>query len=198
MSSHHIVRDDQEPALLLLTDHWRPDFVGNLLEWGPVVLVDAEGLDKVIANEFKLDVVIGTKDQLHQSKSILTYQQPIEFLEKHHYTSLDALNYLIHSKHKAVNIFTCAGQTFFDLLDPFLHQIDIVVFDDNIKWVYCKTNVFKKWYPNDQIIYVKEGVQIELGEKIKAENSFIKYKLKAEGFLEAQSATSGFWLGETV
>ena len=40
MSSHHIVRDDQEPALIIANGAaCSSELVGQLLEWSPLVIV---------------------------------------------------------------------------------------------------------------------------------------------------------------
>jgi thiamine pyrophosphokinase len=40
MSSHHIVRDDQEPALIIANGaSCNPELLGQLLEWSPLVVV---------------------------------------------------------------------------------------------------------------------------------------------------------------
>ncbi len=59
MSSHHIVRDEQEPALILanLTGvPWEP--IGNLLEWAPVVVCLESALDGAMDMGFHLDWVV--------------------------------------------------------------------------------------------------------------------------------------------
>ena len=40
MSSHHIVRDDQEPALIIANGaSCSNELLGQLLEWSPIVIV---------------------------------------------------------------------------------------------------------------------------------------------------------------
>ena len=49
MSSHHIVKEKQEPALYIhqLGD-FNEEFLGQLLEWSPTVIVAAGEYEKVV------------------------------------------------------------------------------------------------------------------------------------------------------
>ena len=56
MSSHHIVRDEQEPALLIddaSVIHF--EFVELLLEWSPRVMVTSNAIDEVLNWGVKID-----------------------------------------------------------------------------------------------------------------------------------------------
>ena len=57
MSSHHFVREGQEPALLIL-DALAFDIAGPLLEWAPLVVVAQSAVDEVMLWNIKMDVVL--------------------------------------------------------------------------------------------------------------------------------------------
>jgi len=200
MSSHHIVRDEQEPALVLVESHWNSETLGSLLEWGPVVIVDIYLVDKVIEEGCKLDIVIGEEQDLATSKDKLLYQEPIKYLskQKEEDTALKAIFYLLSAKHKAVNIFVSVSDQLLQSIEIFLNRIDVVIFDEHVKWIYCKKVVFKKWYAKNRIIqFRKEDI------KIISENNCVKisdntYQVIQEGLIEIQSDHNGFWLGETI
>src|SRR6202012_5572544 len=64
-SSHHIVREKQEPALLILgLDNFPDELLGQLLEWSPTVIVTPQTADKVHALEIKIDWLITDKTVL--------------------------------------------------------------------------------------------------------------------------------------
>ena len=49
MSSHHIVRDDQEPALIIANGAvCQPELLGQLLEWSPLVVVLDSAMERVM------------------------------------------------------------------------------------------------------------------------------------------------------
>jgi len=63
MSSHHIVRDDQEPALIIANGaECSMELLGQLLEWSPVVIVLDNAIDRVLQLDIKIDVLLGDFD----------------------------------------------------------------------------------------------------------------------------------------
>jgi thiamine pyrophosphokinase len=60
MSSHHIVRDEQEPALLIANgESCSDELLGQLLEWSPVVVVLDRAVWRVLDRGIKIDVLLG-------------------------------------------------------------------------------------------------------------------------------------------
>lgn len=52
MSSHHIVREKQEPALLIMDlNGFNDEHLGQLLEWNPTVLVNEPFMKQQILSE---------------------------------------------------------------------------------------------------------------------------------------------------
>lgn len=59
MSSHHIVREKQEPALLVLgVDNFSEELLGQLLEWSPTVITTPHTAEKLDTFGIKVDWVI--------------------------------------------------------------------------------------------------------------------------------------------
>src|SRR5437762_2693224 len=101
MSSHHIVREKQEPALLVLgMGNFPAEMMGQLLEWSPTVIVTAETAEKIDANGIKIDWII--------ANSIGTELQPgIKLMPQGNDTPAEAaLKYLIAHNYPAVNVIT--------------------------------------------------------------------------------------------
>ncbi|MBD3725125.1 MAG: thiamine diphosphokinase, partial [Flavobacteriaceae bacterium] len=64
MSSHHIVRDDQEPALIIANGAaCSKELMGQLLEWSPFVVVLDSAIDRVLNLGIKVDVLLGDFDR---------------------------------------------------------------------------------------------------------------------------------------
>ena len=69
MSSHHFVRDKQEPALIIANgDECSNEVLNQLLEWNPFVLVLDGALDRVLMKGIKVDAVIGDFDSLNVNR----------------------------------------------------------------------------------------------------------------------------------
>ena len=64
MSSHHIVRDDQEPALIIANGaSCSQELLGQLLEWSPLVIVLDSAIERVLEIGIKVDVLLGDFDR---------------------------------------------------------------------------------------------------------------------------------------
>ena len=139
MSSHHIVREKQEPALLVLgLNSFSDELLGQLLEWSPTVIVTDETAESVNAFGIKIDWIIANEfnDQLQSDMKWMPIGDG-ELIE-------NALNYLITHSYPAVNIITDELQ-----LEDFLSfcdKIDMVIFY-NHKKIYCINSGFSKWKP---------------------------------------------------
>ncbi|KKO92343.1 hypothetical protein AAW12_05325 [Sphingobacterium sp. Ag1] len=151
MSSHHIVRENQEPALLIenlfLIDE---EGLGQLLEWSPTIVIEAETIDLLDARGYKFDIVF-TKKSINDSQEnlkIISYDN--DFLKT-------AIEYLIAHQYKAVNILT-------DQLDvayyrPYLEQINIVLITKGVRYCFVTTG-FTKWKPTGERIRI-EGLDAD-------------------------------------
>ena len=63
MSSHHIIRDKQEPALIIANgEECSMDLLEQLLEWSPTVVVLDGAIQRVIDLGIKVDVWLGDFD----------------------------------------------------------------------------------------------------------------------------------------
>ncbi|MHB1176751.1 MAG: thiamine pyrophosphokinase [Daejeonella sp.] len=138
MSSHHIVREKQEPALLIMSlKGFEDEHLGQILEWSPTVIVHEDIYELADSMAFKVDGVLTSNPDFNAQESsriILTASDPLE----------DALKYLISEIYPAVNII--AGD--FTLKDYalFVDDIDIVVFMGNKK-IFPVRSGFSKWQP---------------------------------------------------
>lgn len=64
MSSHHIIRDKQEPALIIANgEACSIEILEQLLEWSPTVIVLDGALERVIELGIKVDVWLGDFDR---------------------------------------------------------------------------------------------------------------------------------------
>ena len=81
MSSHHIVRDDQEPALIIANGAaCNNELLGQLLEWSPLVIVLDSAIERVIELNIKVDVLLGDFDRGFNPEEFVKAQYPIEII----------------------------------------------------------------------------------------------------------------------
>lgn len=138
MSSHHIVREKQEPALYIHHfGNFDEEHLGQLLEWSPTLLVAAHQYEKAVSLGLKVDVIIGDLENLSPQENTKLIFSPIDKLST-------AVKYLISEKFPAVNIISQENK--FDDLAPFLDEINIVLFTETQKNYAIKNN-FSVWKP---------------------------------------------------
>lgn len=155
MSSHHIVRDDQEPALIIANGaSCQPKLLGQLLEWSPLVVVLDSAIERVISLDIKVDVLLGDFDRDFDPEVYKTKQYPLEIVHTPDQNKTDlekALDYLIERKMPAVNIVWATGKradhTITNLTNIVRYRdlIKIVILDDHSK-IFLLPNKFEKWY----------------------------------------------------
>ena len=144
MSSHHIVREKQEPALLILGLNSFPfELLGQLLEWNPTVITTPKTAALLNDEGIKIDWIITDNiTDIHQSdiKHIaLGDDSPVEA----------ALKHLISHNYPAVNVITDDLQLKDYLF--FAPKINLVIFHGNQK-IYAINSGFSKWKPaNDKL-----------------------------------------------
>jgi thiamine pyrophosphokinase len=184
MSSHHIVRDDQEPALIIANGlACNNELLGQLLEWSPLVIVLDAAIERVLELGIKVDVLLGDFDRNFDTQFYKENHYPIEIIHVPDQNKTDlekAFDYLIQKGHKAANVIWATGRRSdhtlnnFSTLASYRNMLKIVLFDDYSK-VFLLPNSFKKWYPKNAIISL-----IPLGkvENISTENLF--YELQNE------------------
>jgi len=194
MSSHHIVRENQEPALLIAYAHAISfEKIQELLEWMPVVVVLSSEVETVIAWGIKVDVVITPLVEMERWRDQLVEQTPIRFIS---YNPGDdplqtAFYFLAATKAAAVN---CLLSVKDDLkkIESF-SNLDIEAFVDNKLWNWMKKGHFEKWFPAGTTLYLSpEEMKSEFPEFTSGACCTIK-----DGIISLKSIKP-FWVGEDL
>ncbi len=155
MSSHHIVKDKQEPALIIANgESCSDELLGQLLEWSPFVVVLDSAAHRVLELGIKFDVLLGDFDRDFDPNDILDKQYPLEIVQAPDQNKTDlekGIEFLIEREFPAVNIVWATGRradhTIANLTNivRYKNQIKIVVFDDYSK-VFPLVGHYEKWY----------------------------------------------------
>lgn len=161
MSSHHIVRDDQEPALIIANGAaCSEELLGQLLEWSPLVVVLDAAIERVLELGIKVDVLLGDFDRGFDTASYKESQYPIEIVHTPNQDKTDlekAFDYLIERKIPAANVIWATGKradhTFTNITNIVRYRdlLKIVILDDHSK-IFLLPQKFEKWYPKNSII----------------------------------------------
>ncbi|HQX03487.1 MAG TPA: thiamine diphosphokinase [Flavobacterium sp.] len=195
MSSHHIVRDDQEPALIIANGAaCSQELLGQLLEWSPFVVVLDSAIERVLELEIKVDVLLGDFDSGFDANYYKEIQYPLEIIHTPNQDKTDlekAFEFLIERNFPAVNVVWATGKradhtiTNITSIAKFRNQLKIVLFDDHSK-IHLLPQKFQKWYPKNTVISL-----IPIGEVhgIHSENLFYP--------LQNDSLTIGYRTGSS-
>lgn len=161
MSSHHIVRDDQEPALIIANGaSCNPELLGQLLEWSPLVIVLDSAMERVMQLDIKVDVLLGDFDRGFDPEIYKTSQYPIEIIHTPDQNKTDlekAFDYLIDRNIPMVNVVWATGKradhtiTNLTNITKYRDLLKIVILDDHSK-VFLLPKKFEKWYTANTII----------------------------------------------
>ena len=155
MSSHHIVREGQEPALIIANgEACSTELMGQLLEWSPYIIVLDGAIDRVNELGIKIDVLLGDFDSHEQALEKVQLNMPIEIVHAPDQNKTDlqkGIEFLIERKFAAVNIIWATGRradhNLSNVTDVvrYQNQINIVLLDDYSR-IFQLPKKFEKWY----------------------------------------------------
>lgn len=189
MSSHHVVRENQEPALLI-EDLFliEEEDLGQLLEWSPTLVIGNNTVDALEARGYKFDVILTKIPVNHSQENVKVVSYHANFLES-------ALAYLVENHYHAVNIIT-------DKIDfirylPYLSQINIVLLSGGMRYYFVTTG-FTKWKASGESIrlYTLNQEITTNGLRRVSDNL---YETTQDGLFKLEFSTLAYILvGETI
>ena len=159
MSSHHFVKEGQEPALFIL-DPVDFELAGPFLEWAPLVMVSEYALDEVLLWGIKIDgALMPEGDDATEEK--LGAQAPIEIIRLHPGASLikQVFDYLIKKKQTGVNVLTARPEIVFADAEMVAKQLHVSIVDNTTRWVGISTGRFEKWLTMNTPIVIRKSHQ---------------------------------------
>jgi len=202
MSSHHIVKDQQEPAVFILqTEGILYEQVAPLLEWVPTIVVTEESLDQTLSWGIKIDVIVASEDFQQANLHLLEAQYPVKFKTSIAADFLnDGLDYLLATEHFAVHLIGFPHQSALEL-EPKLNKINLTILDGDWKFFPVKAGKMKKWFAESTIhIHGQEGLPIEINNS----NGELILPITYATMIEVPEGTTEikapviFWIGEKV
>jgi hypothetical protein len=148
MSSHHFVKENQEPFLFVIGDNFPFEIVEQLLEWNPSVICEADYV--FIKNDSLQSKYANPAFEILPYDNSLTFKNLIEFVQSKKSNSLNVVceNVTIEFQNYAKNIVT---------------DFNIYFFDFKQKLYKKPTKNFSKWQNKGQLITLidTKGVEIE-------------------------------------
>ncbi|WP_256002533.1 thiamine pyrophosphokinase [Pedobacter deserti] len=172
MSSHHIIREKQEPALYVhrLGD-FHEDYLGQMLEWSPTLIVNETEYDKALSLGLKVDLVVA-------KPAFSTLQEDTGLIPESDNALHAVLNHLAEAKYPAVNII--GAEVELHELEAFLDKLNIVLFTARDK-AYAVKSGFKIWKPGGQLFALRPVAGLQVSN-LKACDD--RYEVETDGFVE--------------
>lgn len=186
MSSHHIVRENQEPALLVEDfNALSEEYLGQILEWSPTIITTEENLDYFLAEDTKVDFLY--------ARTIDSAQEEIKLITPSTSFLKDSLDYLIANNYKAVNIFS---KTLDSSFIAYAKHINVVAFVEGIRYVLIQSQ-YEKWKVKGQKMYINiSELKSFNGLKFMQDNVF---EVEKDGFVVLEMNTDSFvFVGEEI
>lgn len=202
MSSHHFVKEQQEPAVFILnTQGVSFEVVAPLLEWSPTVLVDQESVDVVLSWGIKIDVILATSSFQKENRQLLEEQYPLRFLTISASQSLEeGLHYLVASQHKGVHLVGFDHLHCVQMAEK-TSVLDLTVVDGDWKYYPVKGGKFSKWFvPSEIRLLATENQPLEISNA----NGQLLFPVQYLTQIEVPEGTSTFssteifWIGERI
>lgn len=189
MSSHHIVREKQEPALLVLSlRDFSEELLGQLLEWSPTVVTIPDVAEHLAAYEIKVDIII-------TDEALADLQSDVKIISQKGRTPVSAaMSYLIDKGYPAVNVIT-RDVTLSDF-EPYINNINIVIYSTQQK-IYPVSSGFSKWRPADEnvgILSVYSGLETT-GLARETEDAFVT---TSDGFFSLKFNEPFIFISEDI
>lgn len=191
MSSHHIVREKQEPALLIANgESCRWELLQELLEWSPYIVVLDGAMPRVQALGIKVDVLLGDfdRDELN-IEQIQESQYPIEVIHTPDQDKTDlekGIEFLLSRGFPAVNVVWATGRradhTLANLTNivRYKTKIKITLLDDysRVYPLLPRPARFEKWFVGGTPLSL-----MPVGEATDIQTSNLQYNLSGEALV---------------
>lgn len=187
MSSHHIVKEKQEPALYIQDlAGFDPELLGQLLEWSPSVFVSDTAFDEVSSLGIKIDFVVAEQADFSLQESTAVVPLNAAHLD-------EVLQHLIHLEYSAVNIIGTNKK--FDDIYPFLSKINVVLFTATQKTFAIKPG-FKVWKAKGTRLEIEVIKYFETSNLRPLENG--QLEVIQDGFVEVSFMGDYLFLSESL
>jgi len=197
MSSHHTIRENQEPAVFLLeVEAISSEVLGHLLEWSPLFISSQECLAWVLQQGLKIDGVITKHEQQDDLQRLLSHQLPIHFIIEKETSLHSGLAYIQSTQNPSCYLFADWNDYLPLVQEGFLFTTKITWIKGLQQAFLLKDRAYSKWYSAGtaiEIIPVDTTGEISINEEKRLlkerlflkieENQLLKIQFKGVFFL---------------
>lgn len=188
MSSHHFVKENQEPALIVCScSSFSFENIEQLLEWAPYIIISSQSAEHFYSRGIHFDVCIGETDLnfpfMYKSVSL---KDPSDFIS-------EVLKEMADRNKNLNFVFENEDELKVANLQLTIPDLNVVCFTNDRKWILIHDKI-ERWYPkNKQVFFSSNEIQVE-GDFREIEGTF---SMNNEGLLKAVGKAE-FWLIEEL
>ena len=205
MSSHHFVKEGQEPALIIANGATCSyDLLTSLLEWCPYVVVLDGAYDRVHSLQIRPDVVIGDFDSLSLDMNDFN----VEFVQVDDQDTTDlekGIDFLIAKGFDHINVVWATGRRLDHTVNNFATlaryaELRVVLYDDHSR-AFVLPKSYSKLYPpqtklslfpmdeasgieTTNLLYNLNNERLKLGERSSSSNQTLEEGLTTISYSE--------------
>lgn len=193
MSSHHVIRDGQEPPVLLAdAEASQHPLLPDLLEWSPVTICLDVAVPGLLRRGLKADYILCLKSAPDQWRYILDDNYSAQVVSTPGWPSVTEVVKQVLAEVHADHLHIVTGQE--AERDWMASFGKVVVFTPSRKWSHYTTGTFRKWMPAGQELWV-EGSFGEVEGNVRYQTDCIETTasgmVRINGLLDA-------WIGEPL
>lgn len=192
MSSHYVIRDYQEPALLILDfDATQYEVISALLEWQPFIIGESCNINAFEAHNIRPDLLF--KDSGEEIDDNLIDQYKINEFEGGELL-INIIAFLNDKSIPGLNIVCELTDRLKTTIEQNKSDLFFSVYYDNKRFSLIKSGKFKKWAHTLQGFILPENT-ITTKNLIPLDDSH--FQSEKEGIIEVH-CDSTFWIGEII
>jgi hypothetical protein len=192
MSSHHFVKEGQEPALFIL-DTIAFQYVESLLEWVPLIMVADRALEHVLQWRIKIDIVLQREYTFETLECLIKDQGPVQTLRCGKDDVVEkGFQYLILNGYDAVNLLSHSQEEIFRAAEKSAHKLQVGIYSELEKWSLISTGKFEKWMPPESKLLIRSTSLVQT-EGVVQKGAYWETIDAAIVMIRSESA---FWIGE--
>lgn len=191
MSSHHFVREGQEPDVIIAGTHADAEQLGNILEWSPTVYAFPSAAEWLISLQIKVDYWVLESEE---ASEIPATDYPTGVIGTNAGTLHEQIAVLLKKTGQPAYLIGCSDEEIPDLFEKIFsdNKTLLIAIGDMFKWIPVTHNSFSKWYPEGaqfkaiglQEDWLLQGkLNIQWPEITVAQAGIVCFQKKSDGLL---------------
>jgi len=193
MSSHHFVKEGQEPAVIVLGDIPDWDILNGALEWSPKVIANNTGFHLLLAEGIKVDVCLQDKADPYLPPTPYPVDAVVldNGIEEH-------IRQWLQAEQQPAYLFGWSEEEIFRFISelPSSSSKLLTAISPTHKWVSVFDHDFSKWFPEGTVLKCI-GIEEDWMVSGPVDVQWPNIQIKQAGMLNCSSKSFGL-LGEPI